>query len=78
MAKGTYSISLIREGRDKDYWDFWESQIEKNSAGEQLNSNLVGFTEIIEAKNLDEAIKIAKTRHPGLTVAKQHSRKIGK
>jgi hypothetical protein len=77
MAKGMYSISLIREGRDKDYYDFWERGITKNSFGEELHSDLVCLTVDIEAKNLNEAISIAKNMHPELTVVRKYSSKIG-
>lgn len=77
MAKGMYSISLIREGRDKEYYDFWEPGITKNSFGEELHSDIVCFIINIEAKNLNEAISIAKNMHPELTVVRKYSSKIG-
>ncbi|WAC06804.1 MAG: hypothetical protein OS130_11155 [Thermodesulfobacteriota bacterium] len=77
MVKSTYSISIIREGRERDYRDFWDNGVKVNSNGEELHSDLVGFTEIVEAKNLNEAVSIVQRKHPGLTLARDHSRKIG-
>lgn len=77
MTKSTYSVSVIREGREIDYYDFWDHDVKKNSKGEELHPDLVGFTEIIEAKNLNEAISIVQKMHTGLNIAKQHSSKIG-
>jgi len=77
MAKSTYSVTVIREGREKDYRDFWDHGIKINSKGEELHSDLVGFTEIVEAKNLNEAISIVREMHKGLTIARDHSSKIG-
>lgn len=77
MAKYTYSVTVIREGREKDYRDFWDKNIQTNSKGEGLHSDLVGFTEIVEAKNLNEAISIVKRKHPRLVVDRDQSSKIG-
>lgn len=76
MSKSTYNVTVIREGREKDYRDFWDRGIRVNSDGEELHSALVGFTEMVEANNLDEAIAIVRKKHPGLTIAKSHSAKI--
>ena len=77
MGKSTYSITIIRKGRERDYRYFWDNGVKENQSGEILHSNLVGFTEIIDAKNLNEAISIAQQKHPGLSIAKDHSSKIG-
>ncbi len=77
MSKSTYEVPVIREGREKDYRDFWDREIKVNSDGEELHSALVSFTEVVEAKNLDEAIAIVQKKHPALIVARNHSVKIG-
>ena len=77
MSKSTYKVTVIRAGRERDYRDFWDRGIKVNSDGEELHSALVGFTEVVEAKNLDEAIAIVRKKHPALTVARNHSAKIG-
>ena len=77
MSKSTYEVIVIREGREKDYHDFWDRGIKVNSDGEELHSALVGFTEVVEAKNLNEAVAIVQKKHPALTVARDHSGKIG-
>lgn len=77
MSKSTYKVTVIREGREKDYRDFWDREIKVNSDGEKLHSALVGFTEVVEAKNLNKAIAIVQKKHPALTVAKDHSAKVG-
>jgi len=77
MAKSTYSVTVIREGRENDYRDFWDNEIKINSDGEELHSGLVGFTETIEAKNLNEAILIVQKMYPKNTIANDNSSKIG-
>jgi hypothetical protein len=77
MSKPTYSVTVIHEGREKDYRDFWDRGIKVNSDGEEIHSGLVGFTEVVEAKNLNEAIAIVQKRHPARTIARDHSAKIG-
>ena len=77
MSKSTYNVPVIREGREKDYRDFWDHEIKVNSDGEELHSALVGFTEVVEAKNLNEAVAIVQKKHPALIVARDHSAKVG-
>ena len=77
MSKSTYSVAVIYEGREKDYRDFWDRGIMVNSDGEELHPGLVGFTEVVEAKNLNEAIAIVQKKHPALIVARDHSSKVG-
>ena len=77
MSKFTYSVTVIYEGREKDYRDFWDRGIKVNPDGEELHSGLVGFTEMVEAKNLNEAIAIVREKYPALIIAKDHSAKVG-
>ena len=77
MPKSTYSVAVIREGREKDYRDFWDGEIKVNSDGEELHSELVGFTETVEAKNLNEAIAIVQKKHPTRKIARDYSAKVG-
>ena len=60
MSKTTYSVTVIHEGREKDYRDFWDRGIKINSDGEELHPELVGFTEVVEAENLNEAVAIVR------------------
>ena len=77
MAKSTYEIILIQKGREKDYRDFWNNDINVNSNGEVLHSDLVGFSNMVEAKSLSEAILLTQKQNPSLSIAREHSRKIG-
>ncbi|MGA3281593.1 MAG: hypothetical protein ABSD50_11480 [Smithella sp.] len=77
MTKSTYSIAVIRKGREKDYRDFWDHGVKINSKGEKLHGDLVGFNEEVEAKNLNDAISIVQKMRPGLILAKDHSIKVG-
>ena len=77
MSKSAYSVTVIYEGREKDFRDFWDRRIKVNSDGEELHPGLVGFTEVVKAKNLNEAIAIVQKKHPALIVARDHSTKIG-
>ena len=77
MSKPTYKVTVIREGREKDYRDFWDRGIKVNSDGEELHPGLVGLTEVVEAKNLNEAIAIVQKKHPAAIIARDHSAKVG-
>ena len=77
MSKSTYIVSVMRESREKDCRDFWDRGIGSNADGEELHSELVGFTEVVEAKNLNEAISIVQKKHPALIVVRDHSTKVG-
>ncbi|AUU93180.1 hypothetical protein PO654_26425 [Phytobacter diazotrophicus] len=77
MAKNRYSISLIRNERESDYFDFWEKGLKVNKLGESLHSDLVGFEVIVEASNLQEAISIVKEKHPCSTIVERYSSKVG-
>ena len=76
VTKSIYSISVINEGRESDYRDFWNNGLKTNSDGEELHSDLVGFTEIVEARNLSEAISSVKKKYPDNSIAEEHSSKI--
>lgn len=75
--KSTYTIAMIRQGRERDYRDFWEKNLKNNSKGEALDSDVVGFIETVDAKSLEEAISIAQRIHPGLTIVREYSSKLG-
>ena len=72
-----YKVALIREGREYDYRDFWHSGTQTNQRGEVLNSEIVGIYVHIEAKNLEDAIAMARKKYPKLTVAREHCAKLG-
>jgi len=67
LSKATYSIIVVHENREEDYRNFWERGITVNSDGEDLHSELMGFEEIVEAKNLNEA----------RTIKRENSAKMG-
>jgi hypothetical protein len=75
MAKAMYSVVIIEKGREKDFKDFWDRQIEINAKGEVLHPNLLAITLEVEAKNGDEATAIARAKYPERTIA--HCYKIG-
>ncbi len=77
MAKSTYSIVVIREGRERDYRDFWIKNKEENSSGEELTSDLVGFTESVEARNKKEAESIVKAKYPNLSLDTEATHRLG-
>lgn len=66
MAK--FSVVVIREKREKDYYDFWKHNVNINASGKKLGADLVGFTEIIEAKNRHEAESLIQQKYPRLTI----------
>lgn len=77
MAKKyTYSVSVIREGRDRDYRDFWDRNQRVNESGEVLHSDLVGFTETVDANNLNDAISSVEKKYPNLRVVREYSSKL--
>ena len=73
MVMDTYSICVIREGREDDYRNFWGLGVKVNSHREILTSEMVGFTENVEANTLNEAIAIVRRKYPTLIVAEDHS-----
>ena len=78
MAKSIYSVSVIREGREKDYIDFWTRGKKINSSGERLHPGLVGFTETVEANNMKEAVSLVQTKHPGLKIDVEATNRLGR
>jgi hypothetical protein len=64
---------VIREGREADYRNFWGLGVKVNSHRELLTAELVGFTEMVDANTLNEAIAIVRRKYPGLIVAEDHS-----
>lgn len=77
MAKSTYDVVVIREGRDQDYRDFWIHGKKINADGEELHSALVGFTELVEAKNKREAESLVNAKYPGLTIDSEATNRLG-
>jgi len=77
MSKATYSVAVIRKGRDKDYFDFWIHGLKTNSSGEELHSDLVGFVETVDAKNKQEAVLLVKEKHPGLSIDTEATQRLG-
>jgi hypothetical protein len=77
MAKATYLVVVIRKGREKDYFDFLSRDLKINANGEELHSDLVGFTEMVEARNKQEAVSIVEKKHPGLSIDTAASQRLG-
>jgi hypothetical protein len=77
MSKATYSVVVIREGRDKDYFNFWRHGLKTSASGEELHSDLVGFTEAVEAKNKQEAESLVKKMYPGLSIDAEATQRLG-
>jgi hypothetical protein len=67
---------VIRKGRDKDYYDFWKRGVQKNGQGELLKSDLIGFTEIVDAKNKQEALQLIQRKHPTLTIDRENIERL--
>jgi len=74
---GTYEITVINKGRENDYCDFWDKDLKINDSGEELNSALVSFSEIVEAKNLEDAISKVQRKHPENRISRNSSSKVG-
>jgi len=77
MAKSTYSVVVIREGREQDYRDFWIRNKKVNSSGEELHSALVGFEETVDAKNKKDAESIVQAKHPNLSIDAEATHRLG-
>jgi hypothetical protein len=77
MSKATFIVTVICKGRERDYYDFWLRNVDRNEAGEELHSALVGFTESIEAKNKSDAIALAREKHPGLQIDTEATECLG-
>ncbi len=68
MSKATYSVVVIRKGREKDYFDFWNRYNKVNANDEELHPALVSFTEMVEARNKREAVSMVKKKYSGLSI----------
>lgn len=77
MSKATYSVVVIREGRNKDYYDFWRDGLKSNNSGEELHSDLVGFTQTVEAINKQEAVSLVKEMYPRLSIDAEATQRLG-
>jgi len=77
MGKATFIVKVIREGRERDYYDFWLRDAKENEAGEKLHSDLVGFTDVVEAKNKNEAIRLVRAKNPGLQIDTDATKRLG-
>jgi hypothetical protein len=77
MGKTTFTVKVMHKGRERDYRDFWQHGVTSNSAGEELHSALVGFTETVEARNKAEAIALVREKHPGLQVDTEATERHG-
>ena len=77
MPKSSFSVKVIRKGRDKDYYDFWVKGVKVNDAGENLDSSIVGFVELVEASNKAEAISLVSEKYPGLQIDAEATERHG-
>lgn len=77
MSKATFSVVVINSGRERDYYDFWLHGIKRNDAGEELHPDLLGFTELIEAKNIAEAASLVRAKHPRLQIDAKATQRHG-
>jgi hypothetical protein len=77
MTKAMYSVVVIRKGRENDFVDFWEKSKYINASGEKLDSEIVGFTEMVKAKNKQEAESLIKEKHPDLIIYHEATKRLG-
>ena len=75
--KATFNIVVICKGREADYYDFWKRHVNVNSAGEKLHSALLSFTEMIEAKNKNEAHSLIRRKYPEHQIDEQATVRLG-
>ncbi len=68
MSRSLYKISLVNRGDEQAWRDFWE----RGGKGENP-----GRTDLIKARNLEQAIRLAQTEHPSCTVMRSGSNRIG-
>ena len=68
MSKASYLVKVIRAGREQDYFEFWEKGVQVNDAGESLDSDAVGFVEVVNSMSKAEAINLVREKHPGLQI----------
>ena len=77
MGKAMYSVVVIRKDREKDYFDFSTRGKKTNASGEDLNSDLVGFTVTVEAKNKQEAVSLVRQKYPGHSIDTEATQRHG-
>ena len=77
MSLATYSVVAIRKGREKDYSDFTKRDLQTNASGEELHSDLVGFTVSVLAKSKQEPVSLVRIMHPGLSIDTEATQRLG-
>jgi hypothetical protein len=77
LSKASFTVKVARKGREKDYYDFWLKEVLINDAGEQLDSSVVGFVEIVDANNKAEAISLVRKMHPELHIDTEATERHG-
>ena len=60
----TYRVIVIIEGRETDYYDYHIRNIKTNLQGEKLNTAMLGFAEILDAKNKADAAEAVRKKFP--------------
>ena len=77
MAKVMFQVVVIRKNRETDYFDFYKRGIRVNTSGEELRTDVLSFTELIEAKNKQDAIRMVQDKHLGFVIDSEATMRLG-
>lgn len=69
MANSLYKISLVERGKEEAWRDFWERHGGGDNPGRVVH---------IEARNFEEAIRLARAGNPGCTVMRGGSGRMAR
>ncbi|MGA4422866.1 hypothetical protein ACI2UY_22260 [Ralstonia nicotianae] len=65
MAKSVYKIVAIKPGMEQKYREFWIENKKVSEDGTKLHSAMLADTDMLEAKNMAEAERLAAKKYPG-------------
>lgn len=68
MAKTMFCVVVIKKGQERDYFDLLKCGVKYTKSGEELTADALTITEVIEAKNKQDAVGLVQSKYPGFTI----------
>lgn len=63
-GRARFVVKVMRKGREADYRAFHREGKRTSATGEELDSASIGFLDVVDADNMEEAIALARARFP--------------
>lgn len=64
----TYQVTVIRQGRERDYNDYCQKGVQVNAEGKILDPGSLGDSVTVQANSKAEARKKVRDMYPGRTL----------